>query len=96
MPEWHVEYKKEKRRFIILFSLLTFLLKIMEPPIGFEPMTYGLQDRRSTSWAMVAREGLYRNWLNCKFYFFFFIRENASSIIALAVARGPAPGPVML
>lgn len=26
----------------------------MEPPIGFEPMTYGLQDRRSTSWAMVA------------------------------------------
>lgn len=28
----------------------------MEPPIGFEPMTYGLQDRRSTSWAMVARE----------------------------------------
>lgn len=49
MPEWHVEYKKEKRRFIILFSLLTFLLKIMEPPIGFEPMTYGLQDRRSTS-----------------------------------------------
>ena len=24
-------------------------LKTMEPPIGFEPMTYGLQDRRSTS-----------------------------------------------
>ena len=24
-------------------------VKKMEPPIGFEPMTYGLQDRRSTS-----------------------------------------------
>ena len=38
----------------------------MEPPIGFEPMTYGLQDRRSTSWAMVAREGLYKKLINCK------------------------------
>lgn len=27
----------------------------MEPPIGFEPMTYCLQDSRSTSWAKVAR-----------------------------------------
>ena len=38
----------------------------MEPPIGFEPMTYGLQDRRSTSWAMVAQGGLYKKFINCK------------------------------
>ncbi len=40
----------------------------MEPPIGFEPMTYGLQDRRSTSWAMVALGGLYKKTGNCNLY----------------------------
>ena len=33
----------------------------MEPPVGVEPTTYGLQIRCSTSWAKVAYRGVTRN-----------------------------------
>ncbi len=39
----------------------------MEPPIGIEPMTCGLQDRRSTSWAMVALDFTFLSHLSADY-----------------------------
>lgn len=58
-PEWIRTTEARSKGFTVLpiwplWNRPKFCDKLMEPPIGFEPMTYGLQDRRSTSWAMVA------------------------------------------